>query len=334
MATEYSFEFRRPHFIEKGIDTTIDDLLWRTDLIMDNTHIFHFSPLEVKRYKSLGVKSVTWLPLAANVERFKPYAEIPEFSCDVSFIGHTATVNRRSRLISKFQARLMSRESSVDEKNDIFRWVRRLERIIERHEDRLTEWLIPQFWEEIVGGSSPPDYLGMSVAEICYATGEEVSARQRGAIIAALAGLNINLWGDEGWKAYETLGARYRGFSNYHAELPMIYSSSKINLHTNRIYHQDVTPLRIFDVLACRGFLLADHRDAYADCYDIGKDFLTYQSVREAGELADYYLTHDNERRAIAESGYRATVERHSLAARWKTIIATLQEAGVAPRTP
>ncbi len=309
-----------------AIDTSALDSYWRRDLVSDNTHIFHFSKIEAERFRKIGVKNVTWLPLASNLERFKPFPENPDFACDISFVGATATVNGYTDIMARLREKLKSRESDVDEKNRIFRLIRAFGTIIDRHTDMSAGWRPSDYKKEI--GNAIYSLAELSPDAILFAIGDQITSNLRANIISSLSPLGIHLWGDNWWSAYISKGAKYRGPSNYHDELPEIYSSSKINIHTNRIYHRDVTPLRIFDILACKSFLLAEYREAYNDCFEIGEDLICFKTAQEAVDLARYYLKRPEERIAIAQSGYKKTVERHSLKGRWERIIDTLKESG------
>jgi spore maturation protein CgeB len=228
-------------------------------------------------------------------------------------------------MMGRLQTKLKSGKSDVAEKNEIFRLIRVFGTILDRHLDMSAEWNPAKYGDEI---GDLARLTELSVDTILFAIGDQITSNQRAKIISALSPMGIHLWGDNWWDAYASKGATYRGTCNYHDELPEIYASSAINIHTNRIYHRDVTPLRIFDILACKGFLLAEYREAYNDCFEIGKDLVCFKSATEATELARYYLDHPEERIAIAQSGYKKSVERHSLKSRWETIIDTLKKSG------
>lgn len=309
-----------------AIDTSGLDSYWRGDLVSDNTYIFHFSKIEAEKFREIGVKNVTWLPLAANTERFKPFPENPDFACDISFVGATVTLNPYTDLLGRLREKLKSKKSDVEEKNEIFKLIRKFGAIIGLHEEMSAEWRPWEYKKQI--GDAIYSLAELSPDAILFAVGDQITSNLRADVISRLSPLGIVLWGDNWWDAYVSKGARYRGPSNYHDELPEIYSSSKINIHTNRIYHQDVTPLRIFDILACKGFLLAEYREAYGNCFEIGKDLVCFKTAEEAADLARHYLKRPEERSAIAQSGYKKTVELHSLKSRWERIIATLEKSG------
>jgi spore maturation protein CgeB len=103
-------------------------------------------------------------------------------------------------------------------------------------------------------------------------------------------------------------------------EVPVIYSSAKINLNytIQDCVNMDVITLRTFEILACRGFLITDKVPAaekmLQDCVvftDGGKDL---------DDKIQYYLLHPEERMEIAERGYQYTVKYATIEARVKEL--------------
>ena len=66
-------------------------------------------------------------------------------------------------------------------------------------------------------------------------------------------------------------------------------------------------------ILACGGFLLTNFQSEIPEYFEIGTDLETYASEEELSEKCQYYLTHEEERKQIAENGYRKVKEFHSL---------------------
>jgi len=62
-------------------------------------------------------------------------------------------------------------------------------------------------------------------------------------------------------------------------------------------------PLRVFDVLACGGFLLTDARAGLPELFKPGKDLAVYTSLAELCAKARYYLDHPDERDAVRKHG-------------------------------
>jgi len=77
---------------------------------------------------------------------------------------------------------------------------------------------------------------------------------------------------------------------------------------------------RNFEVPGCGGFLLtgwAENLDAY---YRVGEELGVFGGVEDLIEKVRYYLSHEEERKAIALAGYRRTLREHAYAHRFDEI--------------
>lgn len=86
-------------------------------------------------------------------------------------------------------------------------------------------------------------------------------------------------------------------------DLPVLYSSSKINLNCaiEDCVQWDVITLRTLEVLACDGFLISDR---VASAEELFGDFIVFTDGHEDLQAKiKYYLEHESERLAMAKSG-------------------------------
>ncbi|MEO0475283.1 MAG: glycosyltransferase [Planctomycetota bacterium] len=88
---------------------------------------------------------------------------------------------------------------------------------------------------------------------------------------------------------------------------------------------------RVFEVPACGGFLLTQPAENLHTYLAPSRDCATFDSVDDLVERVRYYLRHEDERRAIAEQGYRRTLTEHTYAARFASIF---EQAGITPAKP
>ena len=86
--------------------------------------------------------------------------------------------------------------------------------------------------------------------------------------------------------------------------------------------------LRIFEALAGGSFLLTDHCDEIAELFKVGEEIETYRSSGELVEKVAYYLSHEEQRRAIAEKGHAAFLQKHTWQARIKQQLLPLLQRG------
>ncbi len=133
------------------------------------------------------------------------------------------------------------------------------------------------------------------------------------------------MWGDEGWRAVPGLAAGYRGPAGHAVELTKIYNASLINLDVGRLYQSDIVTMRVYDVLACGGFVLAEHSDVLAELFDVGSEIESYRTLDEMEAKVAHYLAHPEAAWAIAARGRQAVLARHTIAARLSTMLASVR---------
>ena len=62
-----------------------------------------------------------------------------------------------------------------------------------------------------------------------------------------------------------------------------------------------------------RGFVLTNYQSEIPEYFEIGQDLKTYASEEELLDKIGYYLSHEQERKAIAQNGYRKAKECYPL---------------------
>ena len=104
-------------------------------------------------------------------------------------------------------------------------------------------------------------------------------------------------------------------------EMPFVFRQSKINLNITTRSISSGLSQRIWDVLACRGFLITNYQPEIDLFFKDGVHLVTYKSYDELIEKTAYYLEHDEERETIAQNGFREICERGSVTARTLTML-------------
>lgn len=95
-----------------------------------------------------------------------------------------------------------------------------------------------------------------------------------------------------------------KGPADSNHEMPYIFKCSKINLNITSKSIKTGLPLRIFDILACQGFLITNYQSEIPEYFEDGVDLVTYDSISDLKEKVDYYLHHEKERLQIVKNGY------------------------------
>ena len=95
----------------------------------------------------------------------------------------------------------------------------------------------------------------------------------------------------------------WKGSAGYFDEMPKVFKLSKINLNISLKCIQSGIPLRALDILASGGFLLSNYQPELAEYFTDGEDLVLYYSMEDAWQKCEYYLKHEDERKAIAANG-------------------------------
>ena len=111
--------------------------------------------------------------------------------------------------------------------------------------------------------------------------GEIAAAEKRLTYLANLAPFDLQVWGDAGWKRLEPYGVNYRGKAGHLVELTTIYNAAQIHIDIGRIYQSDIVTMRVFDVLACGGFLLAEYSKGLEDLFILDEELVCYRTMDE-----------------------------------------------------
>jgi spore maturation protein CgeB len=110
-------------------------------------------------------------------------------------------------------------------------------------------------------------------------------------------------------------------------DLPKLYSSCFINLNAHMEQHAEfgTINLRIYDILACGGFILSDWVDSLETVFE---DAVVYTDGYE-DEWAKivYYLSNSEEREKKAKKGMELVKAKHSYAQRMEIFVKYIQEA-------
>jgi hypothetical protein len=165
-------------------------------------------------------------------------------------------------------------------------------------------------------------------ARVC----DQISIENRITCLAALAGLDVHIFGDSNrqWvQDFSIAGGKALKHFQFRSitepeELVHLYSSSKIGVNIQHDHaRQHGLSFRVFDLMACKA-LLATHIDSKEVLDDLGfvedEDYVCFSDPAVLRKKCEFYLAHENQRRAIAESGYQKVLSGHTLAHRFATV--------------
>lgn len=104
-------------------------------------------------------------------------------------------------------------------------------------------------------------------------------------------------------------------------QAPLIYNGSKINIYVTPRAIRSGVPLRVLEIMACRGFVLVNYQEDLAKEFEDGKELVMYRSLDELTEKVRYYLEHEAEREEIAKAGYEKVLREYNYAEKLRKIL-------------
>ena len=126
----------------------------------------------------------------------------------------------------------------------------------------------------------------------------------------------------------ELLGKiKVHGGVNSLTEMPFVFRQSKINLNITTRSITSGLSQRIWDVLACKGFLITNYQPEIDMFFRDGVHLVTYSSRDELIEKINYYLSHEREREEIAQNGYELVCQSGKVSDRVISMIAAITGA-------
>lgn len=111
-----------------------------------------------------------------------------------------------------------------------------------------------------------------------------------------------------------------RGPADSRIDMPKIFKCSKINLNMTIKTIETGIPLRIFDILGCKGFLITNYQSEIPDYFIPDEDLVIYEDLDDLIYKIRYYLQHEDERLKIAENGYEKVKRLYTYEHRLKKI--------------
>lgn len=268
--------------------------------------IFSFDRATVMDLKKKGVQRIYHLPLSSDTKHFDSINyNTSEYSGSVSLVGSTYEERTFFKQISSHISPYLSGYfQAITDIAENLPGINFLEEVIlPEIKDELTRMLRLEYDDSYIGSW-----------EMLFANsflGTYVTYNERLHILQELSEhFSVSLY----TKSSTELLPRVRncGPVDYLTEMPIVFHNSAINLNMTVKTIKTGIPLRVFDVLGCRGFLISNYQEEIAELFEDGKDLVLYHSQEELIEKTGWYLKHDTERKKIAANGYKNVKENHT----------------------
>ncbi len=268
-----------------------------------------------REFNAAGIKTVHYLPMAANTNRLDALGS-PASAYDISFVGSLYTESHNffdrmenlSPYTKGYLEGLMQAQMNVQGCNFI------------------QESLSPIMEELYRALPMDPNPDGVETREYLYAQyviNRKLTGLERLRLLTGITQkYTLDLFTLD--PAFSLPNLRNHGTADYYSEMPLVFKKSRINLNISLRSIKSGIPLRAFDIMGSGGFLLSNYQEDFLENFTPGVDFEYYESERDLLQKIEYYLTHEEERLAIAKNGHDQVAAAHTYRDRVREMLAGL----------
>lgn len=284
--------------------------LYSYTIINPCNYVFLFDKTLFYSLKNEGIETVYYLPLCVNEKRLRALpnpsdADITRYSSDVSFVGSLYTEEHnlydRMQTISEFTRGYLEGIMNAQRKVNGYFFIQEL----------LTPEVLSDMKQAVPYLTRPDGTESDAYIYANYFIARKLTFLERIDLLK-----NVS-------EHYQTKLFTFNqtpflpecqnvGKVDYLNEMPQVFRHSKINLNiTLRSIYSGI-PLRAFDIMGSGGFLLSNYQEDFLDYFTPGEDFDYYDGVDDLLAKIDYYLSHEKERRQIAENAAHKVLTEHT----------------------
>ncbi len=295
--------------------------LFSYTVLFPTNHIFVFDSDTYYRFANQGIKTISFLPMAANPKRLSKLWNAgsgkmefypKNYQADISFVGSLYTEEHQfyQRMMQKgispyaegYLRGLMESQKNLYGCNII--------------ESALTDAILQEMHRALplepeVDSAATMQYLFSE-----FVINRQITAEERTDLLTSIAGatgennLRRNLYTRD--RQSKIAGWNNCGPIDFYEAAPRVFHNSKINLNISLRSIVNGIPLRCFEIMASGGFLLTNYQGDFDLFFENGRDYVAFESEEDLMDKVAYYLGYDKEREEIARNGYRRICEAHT----------------------
>lgn len=313
-------EIRKIPYVIWTCDCPLHSLMSKT-VLYEHNFFFCFDRLQAEQLANLGCKNVYHYPLAVDSDMFEAVIssdhEQKKYAGDISFVGRLYTEKERwldAKGIAEYTKGYVEGIVEAQLKVYGYNFVKSMisedmaEEILEKNDLKLGEM-----------------YFSDSVWSVAGFVNTEVTRRERQDVINTISKNHVlNLYSTSKYQGNGN--TRACGTVDYQTQMPLVFHNSKINLNITSKSIESGIPLRVLDILACGGFCLTNYQPEIAENFEDGVQLVMYTSMEDLAHKAEYYLQHEEERKAIAQGGYKKIKELFDLKEKLSLMIQIVKE--------
>ena len=284
--------------------------LYSTTVINPCNIIYVFDRELYLEFHNAGISTVHYLPMAANVDRLDALDQNRLLPClnDISFVGSLylekgSPFDQMAASLSDYTKGYLDAIMAAQMKVQGYNFVR--------------EVIFPVLEDMSKAYSMERGPGSIETREHYYAEriiNRRITSVERIHLLDIISqSYRVDFYTQyETYKTFFLPTLQIHGPVDYYNEMPLIFKQSKINLNlTMRVIHSGM-PLRAIDIMASGGFLLSNFQGDFLDFFIPDEDFVYFNSSEDLLKKLDYYLEHEEERKAIARNGHNKIASGHT----------------------
>lgn len=300
-------------YIAETVDCPVFDI-YNTSIRSKFNRLFLFDKEQFESIKEYNSECIFHLPLGAACDRLNgALGDTKSYKYDVSFVG--SLYNEKDPLLS-----VQNLSSDISEKidnaikkqlnADVY-GTKELEKIVDSELVSELKKASPNFYPSDMSVCDISEYVALTDYLSPHITYLE-RVKLLNLIAETFENTSLHLF-TQSRTSDLSPKVNVHGGVNSITEMPFVFRQSKINLNITTRSISSGLSQRIWDVLACKGFLLTNYQPEIDLFFQDGYHLETYKSHEEMIDKIKYYLTHDNERKEIAQRGYQKVKENDSV---------------------
>ena len=293
--------------------------LYSYTIIYPCNYVFLFDKTQYTELHQMGIPTVYYLPLPGNADQIDHLLSLhydrKRYSSDISFVGslYNEDHNLFDRLngLSDYAKGYLNGIMEAQLKVYGYYFI---EEVLKK--DIIREMEISMPYHAGNTGIQTPEYIYGT-----YFIGRKLAEMDRIRTLTSVASKHpLRLYTLN--RDFSAPGIENMGSVDYDHEMPYVFHHSKINLNITLKSIKSGIPLRAIDIMSAGGFLLTNFQADFLDYYVPDEDFVYYTDLNDLNEKIAYYLSHEEERRQIAQNGRKKVREFHSFEQRFREIFA------------
>lgn len=290
-------------------------------------YIFVFDREQQKRLQRIGIRKVYHMPLAvncANAAAVSPEAAPKDaYKADIAFVGQLYRIKSLVEMLANADGEVReAMENSMA--RCFFRWEKGL-RLHGSMEEKCIRYFSEKDSYQVplrFPFASKQFYYEAAVMSRILANRERVFALNR-----LSREHDIRFYTFDKDTEQLSNSVRVMPGAKYNREVWEVYRQSRINLNITLHCIETGASQRVFDVMAAGGFLLSNYQEELEELFVQGEDIVLYHDMQELEYYIDYYLSHEEERRYIAQNGQRKVLAYHDYGKRLQEVMGIVEDA-------